>query len=442
MSTFEQHFTEESLDNTFERLLDSHFDVIRDIPRIAIGSDRIDLPLFLEDKAKHLAAASRKVLEGRYTFSPFLERAIPKEGSEEMRTISIASIRDSVVQRALYNYLYDAVDTQLSDQVVFGYRKRKSAHDAIAKIQQHFSKCRTYVFEADLEKFFDRVDHDVLLGKIDALAIDPRAKALIRRFLKTGKIPKEQVEEHRVVKGNKKKYQPEKRNIGVPQGGVLSGLLSNLYLADFDRTMQEQHIGLVRYADDFLVCCSSATECSESHQLAIQLLQPLRVNLHPDPRKTKLCVEASSGVEFLGFKVFPTTIRVRGRNIAKFKTRILGVLEKTKPRRTNERTLRHLCNRLSFKIRGPKDEQLQKLAERGQATASCRRSWIGFFRIVDDLEQIRQLDRWVRSTVSKYMWQRYKYRVSLKDMQEAGLPSLVNCLWKARKKKPIVEEDQ
>ena len=127
MPTFADHFSIASLESSFERLLDGHFDVIAERPRISTGADRIELELFLRDKDKHLAAAQRKVLSGRYTFSPFLERQIPKDGSTEMRTISIASIRDSIVQRALYDYLYpfveriesaqsnDAVDPHVSD---------------------------------------------------------------------------------------------------------------------------------------------------------------------------------------------------------------------------------------------------------------------------------------------------------------------------------------
>lgn len=442
MPTFEDHFSLEALDASFERLLDGHFDVIAERPRISTGSDRIELDLFQRDKQKHLSAAGRKVLSGRYTFSPFLERQIPKDGSKEMRTISIASIRDSIVQRAIYDYLYPFVDTLLADGVVFGYRKRVSAHDAIGVIRRHFADGLTYVFEADLEKFFDTVDHDILLGKVADLGIDDRVQTLIRRFLKTGKIPSEQVQEHREAKGKQRKFSPESRVKGVPQGGVLSGLLSNLYLADFDAQMLSRHDGLVRYADDFLVCCREEAECHDAHRLADSLLTPLKVNLHPSPKKTKPCVRAESGVEFLGFRISPDRVRVRGRNITKFKDRIRKVIEKQKLRPSPGATLKRLCWRLSFKIRGPDEEQLRKLAERGRTVSVARRSWIGFFRIVDDIEQIKNLDRWIRKEVAVFMWKKHRVRVTASQMRRLGLPSLVNSLWKARKSKALEIEEE
>jgi group II intron reverse transcriptase/maturase len=440
--TFDDHFSCAALESSFQRLIDGHFDVIAERPRISTGADRIELELFLRDKDKHLAAAARKVLSGRYTFSPFLERQIPKDGSTELRTISIASIRDSIVQRALYDYLYPLVDGLLANGVVFGYRKKVSAHDAIGVIAGHFSRGRTYVFEADLEKFFDTVDHTILLAKTVQLPIDDRVQTLLRRFLKTGKIPSEQVEEHRAMTGKQKKFSPEPRLRGVPQGGVLSGLLSNLYLAEFDRQMLAKHCGLVRYADDFLVCCTEEQECHDAYALARTLLEPLKVNLHPSPRKTKICVRADSGVEFLGFRISPSSVRVRGRNITKFKDRIINVIETQKLRPSAEVTLRRLCWRLAFKIRGPNEEQLRKLAERGRTVAVARRSWIGFFRIVDDIQQVKSLDRWIRHQVKQFMWKRYRVRVTATQMRHLGLPSLVNSLWKARKAKPIELNDE
>ena len=440
MSQLEECFSIKSLNSALDDLIDGHFDVIAERPLISTGADRVELDLFLRDKEKHLSAVERKVLSGRYTFSPFLERQIPKDGTKDMRTISIASIRDAVVQRVLYQYLYPFVDERLSEGVVFGYRKGVSAHDAIGVIRQHFKNGLTFVFEADLQKFFDNVNHNVLLEMVSELEIDERVATLIRRFLKTGKIPSKQVDEHRANKGKQRKYQPETRTIGVPQGGVLSGLLSNLYLSEFDANLLKEHRGLVRYADDFLVCCSDKEECRKAHSLARKLLLPLKVSLHPSSEKTKECVLAESGVEFLGFRVSPNSVRVRGRNIAKFKDRVKKVVSNQKVYVTPEKTLSHLCDRLSFKIRGPNDEQLQKYAERGKIISPCRRSWIGFFRIVDDIEQIRSLDRWIRRQVSQFMWKQHGYRVTLSDMQKHELPSLVNCLWKARKANSLEAE--
>src|SRR5262249_4956094 len=155
-----------------------------------------------------------------------------------------------------YEYLYPLVDAKLSPSV-FGYRKGMNAHDAVRLIRKHFAEARAFVFDADLRKFFDTVNHDVLLAMVRRLNLDRRAHDLIRRFLKTGRVPQAQVEEHKKRKEKQTKYIPEPRTIGVPQGGVLSGLLSNLYLSQFDGSIRKRYQGFVRYADDFLVCCQS-----------------------------------------------------------------------------------------------------------------------------------------------------------------------------------------
>jgi group II intron reverse transcriptase/maturase len=434
MPDFESCFTSENLSDCVNRLLNGHFDVITERPRIQTGADRIDLGHFLRDQSKHLAAIGRKILSDRYTFSPFLEQEIPKPDSKEMRTISVASIRDSIVQRAIYDYLYPIIDSRLSASV-FGYRKGLNAHDAIRAIRKHFESGKVYIFDADLQKFFDTVDHDVLLDMIAKLTLDDRATNLIRRFLKTGKIPFAQVEEYKKRQGKLIKYAPEQRHKGVPQGGVLSGLLSNLYLSGFDAAVRDRHDGYVRYADDFLVCCKDGKECAQLHDLVKVQLAHLKLDLHPT--KTKECVSAISGVDFLGFRTSVRGVRVRKRNVSKFKNRIAGVLNGQEVRKSPSSTLRSLVGRLRYKIRGPSDEQLRKLAERGSRVGRCKRSWIGFFRIVDDLTQIRSLDHWIRRQVSAFIWEKHRVRVPLKQMQKAGLPSLVKCLWVARSQKPL-----
>jgi RNA-directed DNA polymerase len=433
VTDFDPFFTVEHLNSVFDSLIDSHFDLIAWRPRISTGADRIELDLFQRQRHLHLAALSRKVLEGRFTFSPFLEREIPKADSKDPRTISIGSIRDCIVQRALYDYLYPTIDTRLSPSV-FGYRKGRSAHNAVRQIRRHFAEGRAFLFDADLRKFFDSVDHDVLQTMVDELAVDARAKTLMRRFIKTGRIPSAQVEQHRATKGKQRKYAAEPRTIGVPQGGILSGLLTNLYLSRFDAAIVERYEGFIRYADDFLVCCRSPEECRHVHEIVTDQLVPLKVALHPD--KTKECVEAVDGVDFLGFHISIRGVQIRRRNVSKFKARIRHVVETQKVFRVPERTLRSLARRINFKIRGPDETQLKKMADRGKPVVACRRSWIGFFRIVDDLEQIRGLDRWLRRQVSQFMWRKHRCRATLREMQRVGMRSLVNSLWKARSAGP------
>ncbi len=138
MSQLEKHFSYEALGDCLNRLLKGHYDVIGDGRGCPTGADRIDLKLFLRDRELHLKTIERKVLEGRYTLPSLPGVQDPEGWNKELRTISVASIRDSVVQRALYEYLYEPVENRLYKSVVFGYRKGVSAHDAVRLIQQHF----------------------------------------------------------------------------------------------------------------------------------------------------------------------------------------------------------------------------------------------------------------------------------------------------------------
>lgn len=440
MQDLSSFFEPAALKDIFDGLLKGYYDVIKREYRVSIGADKIDLSLFERDQDKHFRAIQRKVLQGRYTFSAFLEHEIPKVDSKDMRTISIASIRDTIVQRALYDYLYDQIDAQLDDSV-YGYRRGRSAHDAVRKIRRYFREERVFVFDADLSKFFDEIDHETMMEKVDCLnEIDPVASKLIFRFLKTSKISPAEGKRVKEAKGKQLKYKPERRTAGVPQGGVLSGLLSNLYLSKFDQEIVSEFPGYVRYADDFVICCQSKAECDSLREyVRNHLPKGSRLN----ESKTTDCVRADRGVDFLGFRITSSKLRVRGRNIGKFKQRIDGVIARQTEMKFSEweRALEYLIRNLKLKIEGPQEEDLQEYANAGFIVAQYRRSWIGFFRIVDDDEQIRQLDRWLRTRVKHYMWKRFSVKLSLTQLQKAGLPTLLNTKYKARKSPPIKPND-
>ena len=428
---FEEALSLESLSNSFDTLLVRRYDVIADEPRILPGADRIQLDHFRRDRQKHLSAIHRKVCQGRYTFSPSLGVDIPKPGSKETRPLSLSTIRDTIVQRALYDYLYPRIDPLLTDSA-FGYRTGRSAHDAVYAIINHIRRGRKWIVDVDLTKFFDSVSHDLLLKKLTPLRIDDRATRLIFRFLRTGRVDAVQVAESRMTAGPDRRFTAELRSVGVPQGGVLSGLLSNLFLADFDRAIGAQYAGFVRYADDFVVCCSTSDECQAAFDLIKHEIQQLALTLNM--QKTRRAVPISMGIDFLGFRISDKGIRVRGQNISKFKDRIRRVIEKQQKRGTPEATLRSLIYRLNFKIRGPNEEQQLRLASKAGVKRPQLRSWIGFFRIVTDIDQIRRLDRWIRKEITDFMWHTHRHRVRYSYMSKEGLQSLVKCLFKARSK--------
>jgi len=324
-------------------------------------------------------------VQDRWTFRPFLEKSIPKTSGGE-RVISLATIRDTLVQRRLYEYLYPIVDPLLSD-ACSAYRRGRGAHDAIKRIRKALDEGYVHVLDADIKSFFDRVSHKKLLAVVQALPIDARARRLIEVYLRAPRVTSDDCKEADSAKP-RARYPQEKRDIGLPQGGVISGMLANLFLAGFDEEMQQGQDILVRYADDFLVCCKSKKQLNSAYARAHQTLAALDLDLHPDKTKPR---DATNGVDFVGFTVGQGFTRVRRANLAKFKQRIQESLDTHNPKPVPDRDLRHLARRLRYKIQGPVDEvQKHNLAKHPH-----HRSWIGFFRVGDDEKQIKGLDRWV-----------------------------------------------
>lgn len=430
LPTLEQVVTPTALAASFDRLLMRHYDVVADEPRMIAGADRIQLSEFRRDADLHMRAIERKVIQGRYTFAPFLGVDIPKPGSKDKRPLSIGAIRDTLVQRGLYEYLYPRVDPLLQN-AIFGYRSGRSAHAAIDAIRQHVADGRTWVVDVDLTRFFDTVDHALLLDKLSQLAVDNRVHKLVFRYLRTGRVDPAQVAAERGRKQRQRSFTAPSRTLGIPQGGVLSGLLSNLYLSQFDASVVAKHDGYVRYADDFVVCCTTQQECASAYALIQSEIATLCMSVNA--AKSRESVPIADGIDFLGFRVTDTHVRVRGRNIHKFKNRVRNVITSQRVHRTPDATLRSLAYRLNFKIRGPNEEQKLRLVAQAGVKNPHLRSWIGFFRVVTDVEQVRQLDRWIRREMSGFMWRTHRTRVSYTDMRQAGLRSLVGALYDARR---------
>ncbi len=425
-SDFDQYFSLEALSRDYETLLRSKFDFVADNSYLAPGADRLDRQAFEKQLDQHLRALNRKVLQDRWTFSPFLERSIPKASGGE-RIISIATIRDTLVQRGLYEYLYPIIDPLLGDCCV-AYRRRLGAHEAVKRIRDAFDKGLIHVFDADIEKFFDSVDHKKFLEKIQSIALDPRARRLLEMYIGTPRVLSSDRDDADTARPLEQ-YPRTIRSIGLPQGGVISGMLANFFLVSLDTAMQVMDNIHVRYADDFLVCCRSENEVKDAHARAAEALGLLELKLHPHKTHER---DANKGIDFVGFRLAPGVTRVRDVNVSKFKARIREVIDTQEPTAHLLNDIRRLARRLSYKIEGPVEE----ISQHGLAKHPYRRSWIGFYRVVDDEKQIKQLDNWIRKQVSIYAWQTHRRKITAKDMQGAGLPSLYGAMWKARRPAP------
>jgi group II intron reverse transcriptase/maturase len=249
------------------------------------GVDGQSLEAFAAQKDQQLDRLQSELKEGTYQPQPVRQVQIPKAGKPgEFRTLGIPTIYDRVCQQALLNRL-EPIFEPVFDDANFGYRRGRSTKDAMRKVWKEIQSGREWIVDADLKDFFGSVDHEKLLTLVAQKVADGRVLRLIRAMLRAGSYGKGQLF-------------PSER--GTPQGGVVSPLLSNILLTPFDREMRHKGYQLTRFADDWVVTCTSATEARAAIAAALRILSVPGVQLHP--QKTRV-VHVRRGFEFLGYLI-------------------------------------------------------------------------------------------------------------------------------------------
>ena len=327
----------------------------------AAGVDGMTLARFRQHRDERLLALAADLRKKTYRPQPVRRVFIPKAGGGQ-RPLGIPTVRDRIVQQALLQVLSPLFEAKFSGRR-HGFRPRRGCATALSVVDQAVKDGYAWVVDADLMAFFDTVDHARLIAALNEEMADSSVLHRITRILKAGVSLPEM-------------SQVEPTELGTPQGGPLSPLLANVYLHRFDERMVQAGVGLVRYADDFVLFAKSESEATAALTLAQEVLEgELGLRLHPEKTPVRSVAE---GFEFLGFHYFrdPKTDQLRKAVRRKSEQRFREAVRKLTPRLKNQQRpkRRH--------ITAVRLKQNQRGREMVAGLNRYLRGWHGYFQEV------------------------------------------------------------
>ncbi|MFG0289967.1 MAG: group II intron reverse transcriptase/maturase [Rhodopirellula sp. JB044] len=249
----------------------------------AAGVDRQSTEDFSEDEIAEIRRLSEELKNGTYRPKAVRRVQIPKPGSKQTRPLGIPTVRDRVVQTALVNVIEPIFDKEFHERS-FGFRRGRSCHDALRVVEELLETGHVFVVDADLQGYFDTIPKDRLLALVGEKISDSRVLNLVKQFLDQS------------VLEDLREWTPDS---GVPQGAVLSPLLSNLYLNELDHQMAKLGYEMVRYADDFVILCRSQEQAEAALEEVKRFVDEAGLTLHPE--KTHIVDSREKSFDFLGY---------------------------------------------------------------------------------------------------------------------------------------------
>lgn len=344
----------------------------------AAGVDGIGVAEFKEHLKQHWPAIKAKLLAGRYIPQAVRRVEIPKPQGG-VRMLGIPTVTDRLIQQALHQVLSPIFEADFSESS-YGFRPGRNAHQAVKAARQYVAEGRRVVVDMDLEKFFDRVNHDILVTKIAEKIGDERVLKLIRRYLEAGMMANGVV---------------SPRTEGTPQGGPLSPLLSNILLTDLDRELERRGHAFCRYADDCNIYVRSQ-QAGERVMASVTRFLTERLKLTVNTAKSAVAPPWKR--KFLGYSLTwhkAPKLRIAPTSLQRLEGKIRDVLKGARGR-----SVGHTITELNPILRG----------------------WAAYFKLTETKRALEEIDGWLRRKLRCILWRQWKRPYTRgKNLMRAGL---------------------
>jgi RNA-directed DNA polymerase len=296
----------------------------------AAGIDGQSVERFAANEQEYLSELAKDLEQGKYQPQAVRRVEIPKAGGKT-RPLGIPTVKDRIVQTAVKRVIEPILEKEFLP-MSYGFRPGKGCKDALREVDEYLREGYTHVVDADLKGYFDSIPHELLKTRIQEHISDGRVLQLMTSWLQQD------------IVRDLERWTP---TAGTPQGAVISPLLANLYLHPLDVKMSELGYRMVRYADDFVILCTSAPQAQAALEEVKAWVEENGLSLHPDKTHVGDCLVPGQGFEFLGYRFEAGGRRVRDKSLKGLKDKV-----REKTRRTRGDSMRTIIEDLSPMLRG------------------------------------------------------------------------------------------